>query len=339
MTDINRQWVVAQPSRSEGMCLEPEVFGVQENPVPELEEGQILIRNKLFVCEPLVHAMVKGVPGRIDPLPVGTVFKGHSGGVVVSSLHPDFAEGDEVHGTLDWADFVISDGLDAVGAPLSRLTPGFSLGTSMITLGMTGLCAYIGVLEIGKPKPGDTVAVSAAAGGIGSIALQLAKLLGCRTIGIAGGPEKCEMLREELGADEAIDYKNGDLVSGLASAAPKGIDVMFDNVGGSVLDAVLVNLAPFGRVAMCGGISGYDNPEMVVRNTTLLTQHNGMIQGFWYSDYEQVFSEARHRLGDWLRSGELKELVDVSQGFEKVPESARGIFAGSNAGKQLVQIS
>ena len=338
MTNINRQWIVAQRSRSEGMCLETEVFGVRELPIPEPEEGQILIRNKLFACEPLVHAMVKGVPGRIDPLPVGAIFKGHAGGEVVASRHSEFSEGDMVHGNLEWADFTLSDGCDANGIPLSRQVSGFSLATSMTTLGMTGLCAYIGIFEIGKPLPGDTVVVSAAAGGVGSIALQLAGLSNCKSIGIAGGPAKCQRLREELGADAAIDYKNADLVAELASASPSGINVMFDNVGGSILDAVLINLAPFGRIAVCGGIGSYDSPNIAVHNTTLLTQHNGMIKGFWYTDYQHLFTRALQRLSDWLQSGQLIELIDVSHGFDQVPEATRGIFYGANTGKQLVEI-
>ncbi|MBT4491714.1 MAG: NADP-dependent oxidoreductase [Gammaproteobacteria bacterium] len=339
MTNINRQWIVAQPSESEGMCLEAEVFGVREEPIPEPKEGQILIRNKIFACEPLVHAWVKGVPGRIAPLPVGATFKGHAGGEVVASRHPDFSEGDVVHGNLEWADFTLSAGTDVNGVPLSRQVPGFSLATSMITLGMTGLCAYIGLFEIGKPEPGDTVVVSAAAGGIGSIAIQLAGLCGCKVIGIAGGSVKCQRLVGELGADAAIDYKTADMVAELAAAAPRGVNVMFDNVGGSVLDAVLVNLAPFGRVSICGGLGGYDHPEVAVRNTIMLAQRNGTIQGFWYSDYEHRFAEALQRMGDWLQSGQLKEWTHVAQGFDKVPEASRGIFSGANTGKQLVEIA
>jgi hypothetical protein len=339
MTNINRQWIVAQPSESEGMCLEAEVFGVREEPIPEPDEGQILIRNRVFACEPLVHAWVKGVPGRIEPLPVGATFKGHAGGEVVASRHPDFSEGDMVHGNLEWADFTLSDGCDVNGVPLSRQVPGFGLATSMITLGMTGLCAYIGLFEIGRPVPGDTVVVSAAAGGIGSIALQLAGLCDCRTIGIAGGSQKCQRLEEELGADAAIDYKNADLVAELAAAAPRGVNVMFDNVGGSVLDAVLLNVARFGRIAICGGIGGYDHPEVAVRNTILLAQRNGTIQGFWYSDYQHRFTEALQRLGDWLQSGRLKEWTHVVHGFDQVPEATRGIFSGANTGKQLVEIA
>ena len=336
---MNRQWVVARASESEGMCLEPEVFGQVELPIPKIGKGQILIQNQLLVCEPLVHAMVKGVPGRIEPLAVGSVFRGHAGGVVVQSLHPDFKEGDEVHGTLDWSDFVLSDGFDGNGLPLSRCSPQFNLSTNMITLGMTGLCAFIGLFEIGRPLPGDAVAVSAAAGGVGSIAIQLAKIAGCKTIGIAGGPRKTASLREKLGVEIALDYKNTDLASDLGSASPKGINVFFDNVGGDVLDAVLINLAKFGRVAVCGGIGGYDNAEAVVRNTTLLTQKNGLVQGFWYSDYEHIFERALDAMSGWIRSGELQELTDVAKGFESVPRSVRGIFAGENLGKQLVELS
>ncbi len=315
------------------------MFGQIELPIPRVGKGQILIQNKLLVCEPLVHAMVKGVPGRIESLAVGSAFKGHVGGVVVQSLHPAFKEGDEVHGTLDWSDFVLSDGFDGNGLPLSRCSPQFNLSTNMITMGMTGLCAFIGLLEIGRPLPGDTVAVSAAAGGVGSIAVQLAKIAGCKTIGIAGGPKKAALLREKLRVDIVLDYKSTDLASDLRSAAPKGVNVFFDNVGGDVLDAGLINLAKFGRVAVCGGIGGYDNAESVVRNTTLLTQKNGLIQGFWYSDYEHIFERALDSMAGWILSGELQEFTDVAKGFESVPRSVRGIFSGENVGKQLVELS
>ncbi|MFL2503497.1 MAG: zinc-binding dehydrogenase [Candidatus Azotimanducaceae bacterium] len=175
-------------------------------------------------------------------------------------------------------------------------------------------------------------------GGVGSIAIQLAKIAGCKTIGIAGGPRKTAVLREKLGVEIALDYKNTDLASHLTSAAPKGINVFFDNVGGDVLDAVLINLAKFGRVAVCGGIGGYDKAETVVRNTTLLTQKNGLVQGFWYSDYEHIFERALDSMSDWILSGELQEFTDVAKGFESVPRSARGIFSGENLGKQLVEL-
>ena len=211
MADINRQWQVAHVPQSEGMCLEKSCFGYAEVGVPEPGPGQFLIKNSYFACEPLVHAWVRGVPGRIDPLPVGAVLQGHAGGEVVASNHPDYAVGDRVHGNGDWADYAISD-----GAGLERIPDGHSIPTGMITLGMTGLCAYIGLFEIGKPKAGDVVAVSAAAGGIGVIAGQLARLAGARTIGIAGGTEKCRRLVSEVGYNAAIDYKNEDVMARLA---------------------------------------------------------------------------------------------------------------------------
>jgi len=339
MAEINRQWIVAQASTSAGMCLEAEVFGVREVPIPEPGPGQVLIRNLMFACEPLVHAWVKGVPGRIDALPVGETIKGHAGGQIVASQHSGFNVGDLVHGNLEWADYTLSDGNDVNGVPLSPRVEGFDLSTSMITLGMTGLCAYIGLLDIGSPKPGDIVVVSAAAGGIGNIAGQLAGLAGCEVIGIAGGENKCQRLVSELGFTAAIDYKSSDVTVELGRLAPGGVNVMFDNVGGTVLDAVLLNLASWGRVVVCGGIGSYDNPQMGVYNHILLAQRNGSMHGFWYSDYQQNFARATQRLGQWLKEGKLQEVVDVAHGFEQVPEASRGIFSGANMGKQLVQIA
>jgi len=334
MSDVNRQWQVAHTLQSEGMCQERSCFGYAEAQIPTPGEGEILTRNTHFACEPLVHAMVRGVPGRIDPLPAGTVLQGHAGGQVIASNNPSYAVGDCVHGNIDWADYALSTGEGLTHAP-----DGFDLPTGMITLGMTGLCAYIGMFGICKPAPGDVVVVSAAAGGIGVIAGQIAKLAGAYTIGIAGGAEKCGRLTAEVGYDAAIDYKNDDVAARLAELAPGGVNVFFDNVGGPVLDAVLLNIANRGRVAICGGISGYDNPGTGLENLITMAQRNVMMQGFWYSEHSYLFEEGISCLGSWLRSGQLKEVFDMAEGFDAVPDAARGIFSGANMGKQLVHIA
>lgn len=339
MDGINRQWVVARRPQREGMCLERECFGRQEDDIPEPDDGQILIRNIYFACEPLVHAWVRGVPGKIDPLPIGSPFKGHAGGHVVASKNPSFKVGDAVHGNLDWADYSLSDGTDESGSPLQRAPEGYSLETGMVTLGMSGLCAYIGMFDIGQPKPGDTVVVSGAAGGIGVIAGQIAKLAGARVIGIAGGPEKCTHLVGEVGYDAAVDYKNEDVTSRLSELAPEGVNVFFDNVGGEILDSVLVNLAPYGRIVVCGGISGYDQPGLGIHNHMVLAQRNGTMRGFWYSDHAGRYAEGIARLGGWLKDGSIKEVLDIAEGFDVVPEAACGVFSGANTGKQLVRIA
>jgi len=334
MSDINRQWQVAHAPQSEGMCLERSCFGHVDAAIPEPGEGEFLIRNTHFACEPLVHAFVRGVPGRIDPLPAGAVMQGHAGGVIVKSNHPDYAVGDRVHGNMDWADYAIS-----TGEGLQRPPDGYDLPTGMITLGMTGLCAYIGMFDIGQPKPGDVVVVSAAAGGIGVIAGQIAKLAGAHVIGIAGGAEKCARLVSDVGYDVAIDYKNEDVTARLNELAPEGVNVFFDNVGGEVLDAVLVNIANWGRIVICGGISGYDHPGMGVHNIIIMAQRNVTMQGFWYSEHADRFDEGIARLGAWVKDGSIREVFDIAQGFEATPDAARGIFSGANMGKQLVRIA
>lgn len=338
MNDVNRQWRVARESQSQGMCLEPEVFGYHEETVPEPEDGQFLVRNLYFACEPLVHAFVKGVPGRIPALPVGSVLKGHAGGRVVASKHPDFAVGDVVHGNIDWADYVVLDGRDAMGNALSRVPAGTDIPTGMITLGMTGLCAYIGLFDIGRPKPGDTVVVSAASGGIGVLVGQLAKLAGATVIGISGGGAKKQRLMGDAGYDAVIDYKSEDVTARLGEMAPRGVNVFFDNVGGAVLDAVLVNLANYGRIVVCGGISSYDDPNMAVRNHILLPQRNGTMEGFWYQEHSGRFDEGLERLSGWLQDGSIKEILDIAEGFDVVPEAARSIFAGANVDNQMVRL-
>ncbi|MFN3231626.1 MAG: NADP-dependent oxidoreductase [Alphaproteobacteria bacterium] len=339
MNDLNRQWVLAREAYGEGMCLPEDCFGYNEVSIPEPGKGEILVRNVYFACEPAVHAMVRGVPGRLDPLPVGSVLRGSAAGVVVESNHPAYQAGELVNGSFEWADYTVMGGTDPRGNPVSKLPAGYPMPTAMTTLGMSGVCAYIGMFRIGKPKPGDVVVVSAAAGGIGSIAGQLARLAGATVIGITSSAEKARRLVDEVGYDAAIDYRGEDVTARLAELAPGGVNVFFDNAGGPILDAVLVNLANWGRIAICGGASSYQNPDVGVKSHMLLAQRNGLMQGFWLFDNADIIPEALERIGRWHTSGDLKDVIDIAEGFEAVPGAARGIFDGANMGKQLVRIS
>ena len=339
MAEINRQWCVADAPGSGGMALSREQFSYKEAAIPTVQDGEILIRNVYFSCDPMNHAWVKGLGDRFSAIPIGSPMRGGVAGRVIASRHPDFKPGDAVTGFLEWADYVCTGSHDLTATPLQCIPAGFSLASGLATLGMTGLCAYFGVADIGKPKLGDTMLVSGAAGAIGSVAGQLGRIAGARVIGIAGGPEKCRLLTEELGFAAAIDYKKEDLASRLAELCPQGIDVFFDNVGGAILDTALANMARGGRIVICGGISGYNAPAAGLQNHLMLAIQGCSMAGFFYFDRVGRFAEGVARLAKWMQAGAIKEILTVAQGFETVPDAALGQFAGSNMGKQLVKIA
>jgi NADPH-dependent curcumin reductase CurA len=335
----NRQWCVADAPGGAGLGLTREQFEYREAAVPEPAEGEVLIRNCYFSCDPMNHAWVKGLEERFQAIPVGQTMRGGVAGRIVRSRHPDFTAGEAVTGFLEFADYVTTGAFDRTGTPLQRVPAGFPLASGLATLGMTGLCAYFGLADFGRPRLGDTVVVSGAAGAIGSIAGQLARLSGARVIGIAGGPRKCALLTGDLGFDAAIDYKAEDVPARLAALAPRGIDVFFDNVGGAILDAALANMAHGGRIVICGGIAGYNAPAPGLHNHMALAMRGCTMSGFFFFDYVGRFREGVERLAGWMRAGHLKEVLDVAEGFDKVPEAALGQFLGANVGKQLVKIA
>ncbi|MEZ5596896.1 MAG: NADP-dependent oxidoreductase [Pseudomonadales bacterium] len=340
MGQSNRQWIVAQASQSPGIGLERACFGQRDGAIPGPGVGQILIRNGWFACDPMNHAWVKGLEARFSPIPVGGIMRGGVAGRVVESRHPDFAPGDAVTGFLDWADYTLSTGgVDYTGTPLQKLPADLSPASGLATLGMTGHCAWLGLFDIGRPRPGDTVVVSGAAGAIGTVAVQLARLAGCRVIGIAGGPRKCSFLLKELGIDAAIDYQRENVAERLRETCPSGIDVFFDNVGGVVLDTALTCLARGARVVVCGGISGYNSAAHGLTNHLMLAIQGATMAGFFYFDHVHRLAEINARLADLLRSGDLREVLDVAEGFDSVPDAALGQFQGKNLGKQLVRIA
>lgn len=339
MTNVNRQWCVKDVPGGNMMALVREQFAYREAEIPVTEEGEILIRNVYFSCDPMNHAWVKGLGGRFAAIPAGKPMRGGVAGRIVASRHPDFRVGEAVTGFLEWADYVTTGAYDCTGTPLQRIPDGFSLASGLATLGMTGLCAYFGVSDIGRPQLGDTMVVSGAAGAIGSVAGQLGRIAGARVIGIAGGPEKCALLTEELGFEAAIDYKNEDVTNRLQELCPNGIDVFFDNVGGSILDKGLANMARRGRIVICGGISGYNAPSPGLFNHMMLAVQGCTMGGFFYFDYVGRFAEGVARLARWMKARQIKEILTVADGFEAVPDAALGQFAGTNKGKQLVKIA
>ncbi|MFO1375887.1 MAG: NADP-dependent oxidoreductase [Steroidobacteraceae bacterium] len=336
-TLVNRRWQVACPANTDGIALKREVFTPGTAPVPEPADGEVLIRTVWFSPDPMNHAWVRGIMGRFAPIPVGEAMRGGIAGRVIKSRHPDWKVGDGVTGFLEWQDYVTSDGTDRLGAPLQRVPAGVPLESGLATLGMTGLCAWLGLTEIGRPKPGDTVLVSGASGAIGSIAGQIARLAGARVIGIARGPKKCELV-SGLRFDAVIDFNDGDLNTRIAALAPNGIDVFFDNVGGPMLDAALANLAHGARVVICGATAHYAGTA-TISNHLMLAIRGATMAGFFYFDHVNRWAEGRERLARWLADGSIREALDVAEGFDAVPDAALAQFSGGVMGRKLVRIA
>lgn len=335
MTDlINRQWLLAR--RPRGMISE-EDFQWVERPVPVPADGQVLIRNLFLSCDPTQ----RGWLARDTYLPavaIGEVVRSIAAGEVVESKVPDFEPGQLVHGLFGWQDLIVA----TPGTPSSPtpIFPNVPIEAALGVLGLNGLTAYFGLLDIGRPEAGQTVVVSGAAGATGSAAGQIAKIKGCRVIGIAGGPDKCRYLTE-IGFDAAIDYKNEDVGNRLNETCPKGIDVYFDNVGGEILEKALARLARRGRVVLCGAIAQYndESPAPGPRNLSQLIIQRGRMEGFLASDYMRRAAEAFPDLYAWVNDGRLKYQVDVMNGLENAPAALARLFKGENQGKQLVKIA
>jgi NADPH-dependent curcumin reductase len=258
---------------------------------------------------------------------------------VIESRAPGFTRGDLVQGTFGWQDYAVARPGGPV--PVVKLPPGVPPTWALGVLGITGLTAYFGLLDIGRPKKGETVVVSGAAGATGSVAAQIARTLGCRVIGIAGGPEKCRWLTERARLDAAIDYKRENVPARLRELCPKGIDVYFDNVGGAILDAVLAQIADRARIALCGGISQYNEkePPPGPRNIMSLVIHRARMEGFIVLDYLPRMGEGIGRLLSWVQAGEIAFEEDVQQGFENIPKTLLRLFEGRNLGKQLLHVA
>ena len=336
---INRQWRLK--SRPVGMVAESD-FELVEEAVPELEDGQFLVQNLVFAFEPAMRGWLNDVKSYVPPVQIGEVMRASTAGQVVASKNPRYREGELVSGTLGWQEYAVSDGRPGPMGGISHVPPGVSPTLALGALGGTGLTAYFGMLEVGKPKPGDTVVVSGAAGATGSVAGQLARIMGAgRVVGIAGGREKCDWLVDELGFDAAIDYKSDDIRKRVKQECPKGVDVFFDNVGGSILDDLLLEMAVGGRIALCGGISAYNEEDLPPgpANYMQLVIRRCTMQGFLLLDYLGQAREASERLAGWIADGRLVHAEDVQEGFENTPKTFLRLFTGGNRGKQLLKIA
>jgi NADPH-dependent curcumin reductase len=334
-TEKNRQWRLA--SRPTGL-VDDSHFRWVEEPVPTLVDGQILVRNLYLSMDPTQ----RGWMARDTYLPavaIDEVMRSNAVGRVVESRHPAFTEGDLVMGLLGWQDYAVAPG-EGRGVPF-KLPAGVPIPLAMSALGMTGMTAYFGLLDVGRAAAGETVVVSGAAGATGSVAAQIAKIKGCRSIGIAGGPDKCRWLLDVAGIDSVIDYKSEDVGARLRDLCPKGIDVYFDNVGGEILDHALARLAMRGRVVLCGGISQYSSSDAPVgpKNYMNLVTRRGRMEGFLILDYAARFPEAAKDLGAWVAEGKIKDRVDIQEGLENAPKTLQRLFTGQNQGKQLLKIA
>ena len=333
MTETNRQYLLK--SRPVGM-VGAEHFEFTESPAPAPGEGELLVRNLFISLDPAMRGWLNEGKSYVPPVGIGEVMRAMSVARVVASNHPKFAEGDVVSGIFGVQDYAVSDGqgvhkIDPNLAPLPRY-----LGT----LGMPGMTAYFGLMDIGKPEPGQTVVVSGATGAVGQVVGQVAKIKGCRVVGIAGGPEKCDHATSKLGYDACIDYKNEDVKKALAAHCPKGVDIYFDNVGGEILDAVLTRLAMRARIVICGAISQYNSTEVQgPKNYMSLLVHRASMTGMVVFDYVKRYGDAAQDLATWMAEGKLASQEHVVEGLETFPDALLKLFSGENFGKLVLKVA
>lgn len=334
MTLVNAQWRLA--ARPVGLP-KPTDWQYVEEPAPEPADGQFRVQLQYLSLDPAMRGWMNAGRSYVPPVEIGEVMRAGAIGRVIDSRHPDYAVGEYVQAMFGVQRYAVSD-----GAGVRRVDTGLAPAPAHLgVLGMSGLTAYFGLLDVGRPAPGQTVVVSGAAGAVGSIAGQIARIKGCRVVGIAGGPEKCEWLTGELGFDAAIDYKAGNVGAELRAHAPHGLDVYFDNVGGDLLDEALRRLGRGARVVICGAISQYnaDQPPRGPANYMQLLVTRSSMTGFLVFDYAPRHDEAIRELAAWLRSGELHSREDVARGgIEQFPDVFLRLFRGENVGKLMLEL-
>jgi NADPH-dependent curcumin reductase CurA len=309
-------------------------FRLETAEIPSIADGQILIRNHYLSLDPYMRGRMSDAKSYAQPQPLNATMIGGTVGQVIESKHPKFAVGDFVTGMFGWSEIGVSDGallrkLDTTHIPLSAY-----LGP----VGMPGMTGWYGFNHIMQPKAGETIVVSAASGAVGSVVGQLAKLRGCRAVGIAGGKDKCDYVVNELGFDACVDYKAGQLEADLAAATPNGIDAIFENVGGAVFDAALARTNAFARVALCGMIAGYSGEDVPIRNARALLTNRLTVRGFIVSEHMDLWPQGLTELGGLVATGKLKYRESVADGIAAAPEAFMGLLKGKNFGKQLVKL-
>ncbi|SDZ83489.1 NADP-dependent oxidoreductase [Microbulbifer marinus] len=336
-TDKNRRIVLA--SRPEGAPTD-ENFRLEETELPQPGEGEVLLRTVYLSLDPYMRGRMSDAPSYAEPVQLDEVMVGGTVSRVVKSCHADFAEGDWVLAYSGWQDYALSDGTGLTNLGANPEHPSYTLGV----LGMPGFTAYMGLLDIGQPKAGETLVVAAATGPVGATVGQIGKIKGCRVVGVAGGPDKCRYGVEELGFDACIDHYADDFDEQLAAACPDGIDVYYENVGGKVLDAVLPLLNTFARIPVCGLVSQYNAeslPEGPDRMGLLMGQalvKRLKIQGFIIFDYQDRFGEFFPQMSEWVASGKVKYREEIVDGLEQAPQAFMGMLEGKNFGKLVVRV-
>ncbi len=338
MAEINRRWLLA--ARPQGMIKDSD-FELVSGPVPEPGEGEFLVRVTDFSFDPTQRGWLAG-DTYLPAVKIGAPVRAGAIGQVIKSNHPGFKPGQMVQGTFGWQEYVISKGMTETG-PVTPVRAGVSPEQALGVFGVTGLTAWFGLTDIGQPKAGDTVLVSGAAGATGSVVVQVAKALGCKVIGIAGGKDKCAWVKDVAGADACIDYKSENVAAAIKAHAPKGVNVVFENVGGEILEAALMNLALRARIVLCGGISSYNDTDLAamkgIRPYMQLTVMRARMEGFIILDYAPRWGEGVAALGKLIAEGKLKTAEDVQHGFENCPATLRRLFEGKNVGKQLLKLT
>ena len=334
MSDINRRLVLAE--RPTGM-VDASTVRTEECAIPAPGDGEALARVRYISIDPTIRTWMDDAPGYLPPIGIGEVVRAGGVAEIVESNSSKYNPGDLVFGMMGWQDYAIADEGER---NMQRLPEGISPTSALSVFGVTGMTAYFGLLDVGRVKEGDVVVVSGAAGATGSTVGQIAKIKGAsKVVGIAGGPEKCKWIVEELGFDAAIDYKNEDVAARLRQEAP-AIDLYFDNVGGEILDAALANLAMRGRVVLCGAISGYNSSKLPAgpANYLSLLIRRGRMEGFIILDYLDRFPEAQLEMGGWVAQGKIKAAEHLVEGLENAPDALNLLFTGGNTGKVIVKV-
>lgn len=334
--DVNRQFRLK--ARPKGR-IKASDFDLVEAPIPEPGPGEALVRTLYLSLDPTNRIWMSDMDQYMPPVELGAVMRGGGIGVVVKSNSPAYQVGDHVSGLTGWQDYTIAGekpeqrmGVIPKGLPVP-------LTAMMGACGMTGLTAYFGLLELGQPQPGETVVVSAAAGAVGSVVGQIAKIKGCRAVGIAGGPEKCRHLIEDLGFDAAVDYKRADWKEQLAAATPDGIDVNFENVGGEIMEAVMARMNLFSRMPLCGMISGYNTDQPMRADFSPILMRRITIRGFIVMDFMARYGEGSRQLAEWVATGKLRHDETIVEGLENAPVAVNRLFDGQNVGKLIVKVA
>ena len=339
MATMNKQWLLASRPSGEASAGN---FRLVETALPSLQDGQVLVRHHFLSLDPYMRGRMSDAKSYAQPQPLDAGMGGGTAGEVIESRHPKYAAGDKVVGMGGWQQYSVVDG-NQMGVMRKVDTTHVPLSAYLGAVGMPGVTAWYGLVKLCMPKAGETIVVSAASGAVGSAVGQLAKLRGCRVVGVAGGADKCAYVVDELGFDACIDYKAHrdakSLDAALAEAAPKGIDGNFENVGGVILDAILRHMNPFGRIALCGMISGYDGVPIPLSDPSLILKMRLRVEGFIVREHMEVWPEALTELGTLVATKKLKYRESIAPRIEEAPEAFIGLLKGKNFGKQLVKLS